>query len=57
MEEKEQYDLGKGGAAGGSYFGYKGYGMAVVDRKGTADRNEFYNVRLYISFLFLRTLH
>ncbi|MCJ1358302.1 MAG: hypothetical protein MMC33_008301 [Icmadophila ericetorum] len=28
----------------GSYFGYKGYGQAVIDKLGTTDRNEFYNV-------------
>ncbi|KAK4940873.1 hypothetical protein LTR10_019145 [Elasticomyces elasticus] len=27
-----------------SYFGYKGFGANVVDRKGNLDRNEFYNV-------------
>jgi hypothetical protein len=29
----------------GSYMGYKGFGSAVVDEKGSLDRNEFYNVR------------
>lgn len=28
----------------GSYFGYKGFGKAFVDEKGSLDRNEFYNV-------------
>ena len=40
VEEKQKYDF----AEQGSYFGYKGQGAAVVDRKGTLDRNEFYNV-------------
>jgi hypothetical protein len=28
----------------GSYFGYKGFGKGIVDKSGTLDRNEFYNV-------------
>ena len=43
VEEKIKYDL----SSKGSYFGYKGYGGAFVDKKGTKDRNEFYNVGLY----------
>ncbi|KAI9755690.1 MAG: hypothetical protein M4579_004188 [Chaenotheca gracillima] len=39
-EDKETYDFEKKG----SYHGYKGMGKAVVDAKGTLDRNEFYNV-------------
>ncbi|GAB7351605.1 hypothetical protein MBLNU459_g2224t1 [Dothideomycetes sp. NU459] len=39
-EEKVKYDL----SSRGSYFGYKGYGGAVIDAQGTRDRNEFYNV-------------
>ena len=40
LEEKQKYDF----ASQGSYFGYKGYGSGIVDKKGTTDRNEFYNV-------------
>ncbi|KAF2683913.1 Clavaminate synthase-like protein [Lentithecium fluviatile CBS 122367] len=40
IEEKAKYDF----ADQGSYFGYKGYGAGIVDRKGTRDRNEFYNI-------------
>lgn len=40
VEEKTTYDF----ADKGSYFGYKGYGKGIVDKKGTKDRNEFYNV-------------
>jgi hypothetical protein len=40
LEEKQKYDF----AEQGSYFGYKGYGSGVIDKKGTKDRNEFYNV-------------
>ena len=40
LEEKMKYDF----SANKSYFGYKQQGAAVVDRKGTLDRNEFYNV-------------
>ena len=39
-EELSKYDY----KALGSYFGYKGFGRAVVDEKGSLDRNEFYNV-------------
>ncbi|KAF2028234.1 Clavaminate synthase-like protein [Setomelanomma holmii] len=28
----------------GSYFGYKGYGEGFIDKQGTRDRNEFYNI-------------
>lgn len=40
VEEKVKYDF----ADQNSYFGYKGYGAGIVDKKGTRDRNEFYNV-------------
>ena len=40
LEEKVKYDF----SAKKSYFGYKQQGAAVIDRKGTLDRNEFYNV-------------
>lgn len=40
VEEKQKYDL----MEEGSYFGYKGYGKGVVDKKGTRDRNEFWNI-------------
>ncbi|KAK3076174.1 hypothetical protein LTS18_013714, partial [Coniosporium uncinatum] len=40
LPEKQRYDW----SSKGSYFGYKGYGAGVIDKKGTADRNEFYNV-------------
>ena len=40
VEEKLKYDL----MSEGSYFGYKGYGAGVIDKKGTQDRNEFWNV-------------
>lgn len=40
VEEKVKYDF----ADQGSYFGYKGYGAGIVDKIGTRDRNEFYNV-------------
>jgi len=40
LQEKQKYDW----SARGSYFGYKGYGAGVLDKKGTPDRNEFYNV-------------
>lgn len=46
VEEKVKYDFKEQG----SYFGYKGYGEGVVDRMGTRDRNEFYNVSI-VSFL------
>jgi hypothetical protein len=41
VEEKVKYDF----KDQGSYFGYKGYGEGVIDKEGTRDRNEFYNVR------------
>jgi hypothetical protein len=31
-----------------SYFGYKGFGKAYADEKGSLDRNEFYNVSPWI---------
>lgn len=40
LEEKKKYDF----SAQNSYFGYKGQGVAVVDKNGNLDRNEFYNV-------------
>jgi isopenicillin N synthase-like dioxygenase len=40
LEEKKKYDF----MHKNSYFGYKGFGANVVDRKGNLDRNEFYNV-------------
>jgi hypothetical protein len=43
VEEKMKYDF----AEQGSYFGYKGYGAGVVDKTGTRDKNEFYNVSHY----------
>jgi isopenicillin N synthase-like dioxygenase len=42
VEDKSKYDF----KDQGSYFGYKGYGAGIVDKQGTRDRNEFYNVRL-----------
>ncbi|KAF2834547.1 Clavaminate synthase-like protein [Patellaria atrata CBS 101060] len=40
LEEKVKYNL----KDKGSYFGYKGYGSEVINKEGTKDRNEFYNV-------------
>lgn len=40
VDEKVKYDL----ISKGSYFGYKGYGQGAIDKEGTKDRNEFYNV-------------
>ncbi|ORY12945.1 hypothetical protein BCR34DRAFT_586840 [Clohesyomyces aquaticus] len=40
VQEKVKYDF----ADQGSYFGYKGLGVGIVDKKGTRDRNEFYNI-------------
>ncbi|KAI1501221.1 hypothetical protein F5X99DRAFT_383742 [Biscogniauxia marginata] len=40
LEEKKKYDF----SAQNSYFGYKEQGAVVVDRQGTRDRNESYNV-------------
>jgi hypothetical protein len=40
VEEKKKYDF----SMQKSYFGYKGMGTNVIDRKGNLDRNEFYNV-------------
>ena len=42
VSEKVKYDF----KDQGSYFGYKGYGEGIVDKEGTRDRNEFYNVRV-----------
>lgn len=39
LDEKKTYDF----SAQNSYFGYKGQGVAVVDKQGNLDRNEFYN--------------
>ncbi|RAR10740.1 Clavaminate synthase-like protein [Stemphylium lycopersici] len=40
VAEKVKYDFKEQG----SYFGYKGYGGGYVDKQGTKDRNEFYNI-------------
>lgn len=40
VQEKVKYDF----KDQGSYFGYKGYGGGFIDKQGTRDRNEFYNV-------------
>ncbi|KAG9186264.1 hypothetical protein G6011_02820 [Alternaria panax] len=40
VAEKVKYDF----KDQGSYFGYKGYGEGIVDKQGTKDRNEFYNI-------------
>lgn len=40
LEEKNRYDF----SGQNSYFGYKAQGVAVVDKDGNLDRNEFYNV-------------
>ena len=45
VEEKVKYDL----KDQRSYFGYKGYGEGIVDKIGTKDKNEFYNVHLILS--------
>lgn len=42
IAEKIKYDL----KDQGSYFGYKGYGEGIIDKQGTRDKNEFYNVTL-----------
>jgi hypothetical protein len=47
VQEKVKYDF----KDQGSYFGYKGYGEGFVDKQGTRDRNEFYNVRPFGNFL------
>jgi isopenicillin N synthase-like dioxygenase len=47
VDEKMKYDF----AGQGSYFGYKGYGAGIVDREGTKDRNEFYNVRILATII------
>ena len=50
LDEKVKYDF----KDQGSYFGYKGYGGGITDKKGTPDRNEFYNASLSrASVLFL----
>jgi hypothetical protein len=38
--EKQKFDF----VDKGSYFGYKGLGAGIIDKTGTRDRNEFYNV-------------
>jgi len=43
LEEKKQYDF----SGQNSYFGYKAQGVAVVDKQGNLDRNEFYNGSLH----------
>ena len=40
VSEKHKYDF----ADQGSYYGYKGLGAGVIDKQGTRDRNEFYNI-------------
>ena len=40
LDEKTKYDF----SDQNSYFGYKAQGAAYIDRQGTLDRNEFYNV-------------
>ncbi|KAI3573698.1 hypothetical protein IWW34DRAFT_754385 [Fusarium oxysporum f. sp. albedinis] len=40
VEEKQRYDF----KDQGSYFGYKGYGSGFIDKDGTPDRTEFYNI-------------
>ncbi|MCJ1321121.1 hypothetical protein MMC15_006465 [Xylographa vitiligo] len=45
VEEKQKYDF----SGEKSYFGYKGYGKAIIDKEGTLDRNEFYNVSPAVS--------
>ncbi|KAJ6078856.1 hypothetical protein N7467_008609 [Penicillium canescens] len=40
LDEKKKYDF----SGQNSYFGYKAQGVAVVDKQGNLDRNEFYNV-------------
>lgn len=40
VEEKVKYDM----MGENSYFGYKGYGKGVIDKTGTTDRNEFWNI-------------
>jgi isopenicillin N synthase-like dioxygenase len=49
LEEKQQYDF----SAQNSYFGYKAQGAAVIDKQGNLDRNEFYNVRQHIYWIFM----
>ncbi|CAO2653900.1 Nn.00g106330.m01.CDS01 [Neocucurbitaria sp. VM-36] len=40
VQEKVKYDF----KDQGSYFGYKGYGEGFIDKQGTRDKNEFYNI-------------
>lgn len=43
LDEKKKYDF----SSQNSYFGYKGQGVAVIDKSGKLDRNEFYNVSAF----------
>jgi isopenicillin N synthase-like dioxygenase len=52
VQEKVKYDF----KDQGSYFGYKGYGEGVIDKEGTRDRNEFYNVRSFLPLVETRVL-
>jgi isopenicillin N synthase-like dioxygenase len=45
VQEKIKFDF----KDRGSYFGYKGYGDGFIDKQGTRDRNEFYNVQCPLS--------
>jgi isopenicillin N synthase-like dioxygenase len=47
LEEKKRYDF----SSQNSYFGYKARGVAVVDKDGNLDRNEFYNVSPFYAAL------
>lgn len=47
VTEKVKYDF----RDQGSYFGYKGFGVGLVDATGTKDRNEFYNVSRWSELL------
>ncbi|OAL51686.1 Clavaminate synthase-like protein [Pyrenochaeta sp. DS3sAY3a] len=40
VQEKVKYDF----KDQGSYFGYKGYGEGFIDKQGSRDKNEFYNI-------------
>lgn len=42
LDEKKKFDF----SAQNSYFGYKEQGAVVIDKEGTRDRNESYNVLL-----------
>ena len=45
VEEKQQYDLKDKGV----YFGYKGLGSGIIDKVGTKDRNEYWNVCCHLA--------